>query len=139
MSCNLAPNARKPAGIPTSWARLRIAAMAACAPSSSVLPLMWARIKGKTENALLRLPFKAVYLFRPGVIQPLHGVRSKTPLYQTFYSVLGPLLSLVRRLKPGWVVSTETVGRAMLQAASQGAPQPVVEQAEINRLASERR
>ena len=101
--------------------------------------VMWARVKGKTENALLRLPFKAVYLFRPGIIQPLHGVRSKTPLYQSFYSVLGPVLSFVRRLKPDWVVSTETVGRAMLQAASQGAPQPVVEQAQINRLAAERR
>jgi hypothetical protein len=88
---------------------------------------------------LLRLPFKAVYLFRPGIVQPLHGVRSKTPLYQSFYSVLGPVLSFVRRLKPGWVVSTETVGRAMLQAARQGAPQPVVEQAQINRLAAERR
>ena len=106
--------------------------------SSEQGKVMWARVKGKTENALLRLPFKAVYLFRPGVIQPLHGVRSKTPLYQSFYTVLGPLLSFFRRVKPGWVVSTETVGRAMLQAASVGAPQPVVEQAEINRLANER-
>jgi hypothetical protein len=87
---------------------------------------------------LLRLPFKAVYLFRPGVIQPLHGVRSKTPLYQSFYSVLGPLLTVVRRIKPGWVVSTETVGRAMLAAVRNGVPQPVVEQAEINRLASDK-
>ena len=98
--------------------------------SSEAGKSMWARVKGKTENALLRLPFKAVYLFRPGIIQPL---------YQSFYSVLGPVLSFVRRLKPDWVVSTETVGRAMLQAASQGAPQPVVEQAQINRLAAERR
>lgn len=96
--------------------------------------VMWARIKGKTENALLRLPFKAVYLFRPGAIQPLHGVRSKTALYQLFYTVFGPLLSLVRRLRPGWVVSTETVGRAMLAVVRHGAPQPVVEQAGINRL-----
>ncbi|WP_248730678.1 NAD(P)H-binding protein [Pseudomonas sp. MWU13-2517] len=100
---------------------------------------MWARVKGKTENALLRLPFKAVYLFRPGVIQPLHGVRSKTPLYQSFYTVLGPLLSFFRRVKPGWVVSTETVGQAMLAAVRHGAPQAVVEQAGINRLAAERR
>ena len=98
---------------------------------------MWARVKGKTENALLRLPFKAVYLFRPGLIQPLHGVRSKTRVYQAFYCAFGPLLSLLRRLKPGWVVSTETVGRAMLAAVRHGAPQAVVEQAEINRLASE--
>ena len=105
---------------------------------SEVGKSMWARVKGKTENALLRLPFKAVYLFRPGLIQPLHGVRSKTRLYQAFYVVFGPLLSLVRRFKPGWVVSSETVGRAMLAAARHGAPQPVVEQAEIHRLASER-
>lgn len=99
---------------------------------------MWARIKGKTENALLRLPFKAVYLFRPGIIQPLNGARSKTPLYQSFYTVLGPLLSLLRRIRPDWVVSTETLGRAMLAAVRQGAPTPVVEQADINRLADER-
>ncbi|MFV3015446.1 NAD(P)H-binding protein, partial [Pseudomonas sp. KHB2.9] len=72
--------------------------------SSETSQSMWARVKGKTENALLRLPFKAVYVFRPGLIQPLHDVRSKTPLYALFYTVLGPLLSLVRRIKPGWVV-----------------------------------
>src|SRR5476649_1188548 len=60
---------------------------------------MWARVKGRTENALLRLPFKAVYLFRPGAIQPLHGARSKTTSYRVFYSVLGPLLTFVRRVK----------------------------------------
>ena len=53
---------------------------------------MWARVKGQTENALLRLPFKAVYMFRPGFIQPLHGIRSKTRLYRAFYAVPGPLL-----------------------------------------------
>ncbi|KAF1029256.1 MAG: hypothetical protein GAK37_01833 [Pseudomonas sp.] len=99
---------------------------------------MWARVKGKTENALLRLPFKAVYLFRPGIIQPLHGVRSKTPLYQAFYTVLGPLLSLLRKMRPDWVVSTETVGQAMLAAVRHGAPQPVVEQGGIDRLATGR-
>ncbi|MGH8390821.1 MAG: epimerase, partial [Pseudomonas sp.] len=106
--------------------------------SSETGKTMWARIKGKTENALLRLPFKAVYLFRPGVIQPLHGVRSKTPLYQSIYTVVGPLLSLLRHVRPAWVVSTETVGRAMLSAVRHGAPLPVVEQADINRLATER-
>jgi hypothetical protein len=43
---------------------------------------MWARVKGKTENALLRLPFKAAYMFRPGYIQPQRGIRSKTRWYQ---------------------------------------------------------
>src|SRR5204863_5923892 len=53
---------------------------------------MWARVKGKTENDLLRLPFKAAYMFRPAAIVPLHGIRSKTKLYQAFYTALGPLL-----------------------------------------------
>ncbi len=61
---------------------------------------MWARVKGKTENALLGLPFKSAYMFRPGIIQPLHGIRSKTKVYQAFYSVLGPLLPVLKRLFP---------------------------------------
>lgn len=106
--------------------------------SSEQGKVMWARVKGKTENALLRLPFKAVYLFRPGIIQPLHGVRSKTALYQTIYNLIGLLLSLVRRMRPAWVVSTETVGRAMLAVVRHGAPQAVIEPAQIHRLAAER-
>ena len=47
---------------------------------------MWARVKGKTENDILKLPFHAAYMFRPGAIQPMHGIRSKTRLYQTFYT-----------------------------------------------------
>ncbi|KAA0943424.1 MULTISPECIES: NAD-dependent epimerase/dehydratase family protein [unclassified Pseudomonas] len=106
--------------------------------SSETGKVMWGRIKGKTENALLRLPFKAVYLFRPGIIQPLHGVRSKTSLYQSVYNVIGPLLSLIRRVRPAWMVSTETVGRAMLAVVRHGAPQAVIEPKDINRLAAER-
>jgi uncharacterized protein YbjT (DUF2867 family) len=96
---------------------------------------MWARVKGKTENALLRLPFKAVYLFRPGVIQPLHGIRSKTNSYQLFYSLSKPLLPLLRALLPNVVLSTEIIGRAMLTVARHGAPRPVLETADINTAA----
>src|SRR5258708_27661836 len=53
--------------------------------------MMWARVKGQTENALMRMPFKAAYMFRPGYIQPLHGIRTKTKLYAAFYAVMGPL------------------------------------------------
>jgi len=95
---------------------------------------MWARVKGSTENALLRLPFKAAYMFRPGVIQPLHGIRSKTEWYNTFYTVARPLLPLLRKLAPRYVTTTELVGRAMLRVVRQGAPSPIVENAEINRL-----
>ena len=55
--------------------------------------VMWARVKGKTENDLLKLPFKAAYMFRPAGIQPLHGVRSKTGWVQAIYVVSAPLLS----------------------------------------------
>jgi uncharacterized protein YbjT (DUF2867 family) len=96
---------------------------------------MWARVKGRTENALLRMPFKAVYLFRPGMIQPLHGIRSKTPAYRILYSLMKPLLPVLRGLFPNAVLTTESVGRAMLAAARQGAPKPVLEAADIKALA----
>jgi uncharacterized protein YbjT (DUF2867 family) len=53
--------------------------------------MMWARVKGKTENDLLRMPFRAAYMFRPGYIQPLHGIKTKTKWYAAFYAVMGPL------------------------------------------------
>ena len=56
-------------------------------------PVRWARVKGKTENDLLKLPFKAAYMFRPAGIQPLHGVRSKVSWIQAIYVVTAPLLS----------------------------------------------
>ena len=97
---------------------------------------MWARVKGRTENALLQLPFKAAYMFRPGIIQPLHGARSKTGSYRWFYTLSAPLLPLLRYLLPTVVLTTETIGRAMLAAARTGAPKPVLETADINALAS---
>ncbi|HEY5850301.1 MAG TPA: NAD-dependent epimerase/dehydratase family protein [Lysobacter sp.] len=93
--------------------------------------IMWARVKGRTENALRRLPFKAVYLFRPGIIQPLHGVRSKTGWIQTFYTLSSPVLSLSRRLFPHSVLTTERIGQAMLAVARDGAANPVLESRDI--------
>src|SRR6185503_9399079 len=74
---------------------------------------MWARVKGRTENALLRLPFRA-YMFRPGFIQPRKGVRSKTGWYQAFYNVLGPLYPVLQRVAPKHVTTTEIGGRTMI-------------------------
>jgi len=96
--------------------------------------VMWARVKGQTENALLRLPFKAAYMFRPGVIVPLHGIKSRTMLYRVPYAVLGPLLPLLKRLFPKYVTTTEKLGRAVLIAAKRGAPKSVLESADINKL-----
>lgn len=95
---------------------------------------MWARVKGATENALLRLPFKAAYMFRPGLIRPLHGIRSKTPLYNAFYVVFTPFLALLGRLFPNQVTSTEQMGRAMIRAALYGAPKALLETRDINAL-----
>ena len=72
--------------------------------------MMWARVKGKTENALLRLPFKAAYMFRPGFIQPLHGVRSKTTVYRVFYILTKPLLPILRWAFPAFILTTEQIG-----------------------------
>lgn len=96
---------------------------------------MWARVKGKAENALLRLPFKASYMFRPAFIQPLHGITSKTKLYRVLYTVVGPLYPVWKALFPKYVTTTEQVGRAMLRVAKQGAPQRVLENWDINALA----
>ncbi|MCU1252344.1 MAG: hypothetical protein JWQ49_5373 [Edaphobacter sp.] len=95
---------------------------------------MWARVKGKTENALLKLPFRAAYMFRPGIIQPLHGIRSKTKLYQTFYTALNPVLPLLRSAFPNLVTTTEQLGRAMLKVASQGDLRRILESRDINAL-----
>jgi len=96
--------------------------------------IMWARVKGQTENALLRLPFKAVYLFRPGLIQPLHGISSSTRLYRILYRVLGPFLPLLKAVAPDSLTTTEQLGKATIHAALQGTPKPVLETRDINRL-----
>ena len=95
---------------------------------------MWARVKGKTENELLRLPFRAAYMFRPGVIVPVHGIKSKTAAYRVFYLLLGPLLPLLKGRFPKYVTTTEQIGRAMLKIARQGWPKPVLETSEINQV-----
>ncbi|MDQ2871314.1 MAG: epimerase [Acidobacteriota bacterium] len=93
---------------------------------------MWARVKGETENALLRLPFAAAYMFRPGLIQPLHGIRSKTRLYRILYTLLAPVLPLLRRMLPGSVTTTGQVGRAMIAVARHGRPKRILETSDIN-------
>jgi uncharacterized protein YbjT (DUF2867 family) len=92
---------------------------------------MWARVKGRTENALSRLPFRGAYVFRPAVIRPGPGIRSKTRSYRVLYGLFGPLLPLFKALFPGYVTTTEEVGRAMLEVAKHGAPKHVLENADI--------
>jgi hypothetical protein len=96
--------------------------------------LMWARVKGKTENDLLKLPFKAAYMFRPAGIQPLHGVKSKTGWVQAVYVGAAPLLSLLNRVAPAYMTTSEQVGRAMIRVARDGYPKPILESEDINRV-----
>ena len=93
---------------------------------------MWARVKGETENALLALPFKAAYMFRPGIIQPLHGIVSKTRSYRVLYQILGPLLPSLKRIFPQSITTTEQLGLAMLKVARNGYPKNILETRDIN-------
>lgn len=97
--------------------------------------VMWARVKGQTEAALLTLPFRGAYMFRPGYIQPLAGVRSKTPLYRAVYAALGPLYPVLRLVAPRHVTTSVNVGRAMLEVAIHGYGRRVLENEDINRVA----
>jgi uncharacterized protein YbjT (DUF2867 family) len=93
--------------------------------------VMWARVKGRTENALLQLPFKAAYMFRPGVIIPLHGIKSSTTATRVIYSIMTPLLPIIKRSWPTKVTTTEQLGRAMLSVARSGYATPVLEPRDI--------
>jgi uncharacterized protein YbjT (DUF2867 family) len=97
---------------------------------------MWARVKGKTENALLRMPFKSAYMFRPGYIQPLHGIRAKTGWYNALYAIMAPLYPLGKALFPNAVITTEQLGRAMIQVAKRGSPKRVLESSAINSISA---
>ena len=92
---------------------------------------MWARVKGRTEVELQQLRFKAVYCFRPGYIQPMDGIVSKTPSYRLMYTFLGPLYPLFKGFK-GSVTSTQQLGFAMVKVGLNGYPRPILESAEIN-------
>jgi hypothetical protein len=73
-------------------------------------------------------------MFRPGFIQPLHGIRSRTRLYQIFYTVIKPILPLLRSIFPSQIATTEQMGRAMLKVARNGYPRPILEAKDINSL-----
>jgi uncharacterized protein YbjT (DUF2867 family) len=95
---------------------------------------MWARVKGRTENAILKLPFRRAYMVRPGYIQPMHGIQSRTKLYRALYVVVSPLYPILKRLFPNNVTTTEHLGRAMLAAAKHGAPATILDTKLINQM-----
>jgi uncharacterized protein YbjT (DUF2867 family) len=99
--------------------------------------VMWARVKGRTENALLRLPLNA-YAFRPGFIEPMDGIQSKTPMYRMFYNVLGPLLPVLHRAFPNRILSTREIGQAMLAVARHGYDKRILETKDMRRVVGPR-
>jgi uncharacterized protein YbjT (DUF2867 family) len=106
------------------------------ADSSEQSRTMWARVKGRAENALLALPFDEVTIFRPGIVRPLHGITSRTAWTRATYTLLGPLLPIVERLAPGSVTTTERIGRAMIHVADRGSKKRILENADINAIAA---
>ena len=104
------------------------------ADSSERGRVMWARVKGRTENDLLRLPFKGVYIFRPAFIMPLHGIRSRTPGYRLFYAIAKPIAPLLKAFFPGAFTTTEQLGRGMLRVARDGHSKRVLESRDLSAL-----
>ena len=96
--------------------------------------IMWARVKGETENALLRLPFKAAYMFRPGAIEPLDGIKPKNKWLRLLLVVMGPLFPLFKLLFPHSITTTRKIGRAMIKLAKSGDSPKWIESRDINRL-----
>jgi hypothetical protein len=96
--------------------------------------IMWARVKGRTENALLRLPFQPAVMIRLAGLIPLKGFQSRTRLYRVFYVFLAPLLHLLAKTSPTLVTTPERLGRAMLKAARGEAGKARLEPADIHAL-----
>lgn len=95
--------------------------------------LMWARVKGRTENMFLNMGFKDAYAFRPGAILPERGIKSKTQLYNFAYILLKPFFPLMKRMKN--ITSTTNMGRAMINLYAHPQELKHLEGADINRIA----
>lgn len=98
---------------------------------------MWARVKGKTEQALTELPFQAVYNARPGYIQPVGGAVSGTRLYRMLYAVASPLYPLLKRLAPNVMIDSDELGRVLIEAGVNGAPKTTLESSDLRALADQ--
>ncbi len=94
---------------------------------------MWARVKGKTENDLLKLPFKKAYMFRPGYLHPTKGLKN----HQTFYSWIGFLYPVFRVLFPKYVSTLEELGLAMINITTNPSKKQILEVSDIVRWAKQ--
>jgi nucleoside-diphosphate-sugar epimerase len=98
--------------------------------------IMWARIKGKAENLLLKMPFGSVTIIRLAGLIPAKGFKSKAFWYRIFYAPLGLILPLLARLAPNYVTTPQILGRAFIRAAQGMAPKPILEPKDIHALGS---
>lgn len=101
--------------------------------SSEKGSIMWARVKGKAENALMKLPFKKVYNFRPAFMKPTEGQVNVKALYK----VIASLYPLLRLLMPRRVSTLSEVGQAMINSVLKGYPKPILEVTDIKVLAND--
>ncbi|MFA9390851.1 MAG: NAD-dependent epimerase/dehydratase family protein [Prolixibacteraceae bacterium] len=92
----------------------------------------WARVKGKTENELLSMPFQQAFMFRPGFIKPVRGEKSRTYLYNVIYVLIRPLYPLLKLLIPNKITNTEKVGKAMINVVLKGFPTQILNTKAIN-------
>ena len=99
--------------------------------------MMWSRVKGKLESDLMGLGFKDAYMFRPGYIQPMKGIKSKTQLYQALYRLFSWLYPVFEQVLPNQVTTTEKLGQAMIAVALRGHPDSIVNTPDINNLAGD--
>lgn len=97
--------------------------------------IMWARVKGKTENDILRMGFKDAYMFRPGAIIPLRGIKSKTKLYQTMYDYFTWLIKVIKLIAPNSIVNTTDIGLAMINSTTTGYQHKILKPKDILALA----
>ena len=102
--------------------------------SSEKSRMMWARVKGATENALLKMPFKQAYMFRPGIIQPMRGIQSRTKWYNTIYKIIKPIWPLFRAVMGNKLTNTDNIGEAMINAVTKGYHKQHLSNADINDL-----
>lgn len=93
---------------------------------------MWARVKGRTENALLRLPFRGAYMFRPGYLHPTKGLNNT----HRYYRYIGWLYPLLRIVLPQGVGTLRELALAMIRTAKNGYDKPIIEVKDIRRLAN---
>ncbi len=96
--------------------------------------MMWARVKGKTENDLLKLGFNQAFMFRPGAIIPLRGIKSRTKSYQFMYDYFLWLVKIIKLTAPNSVVDTTQIGLAMINSMLNGYPEKILKPKDILKL-----